>query len=59
MIDPKDVTFTTGNVHIPNSYRYSRKEVAAFLDDAKPKHPQLPAATKAQPGIPAARVGRP
>lgn len=39
MIDPKDVTFTTGNVHIPNSYRYSRKEVAAFLDDAKPKHP--------------------
>ena len=39
MIDPKDVTFTTGNVHIPNSYRYSRKEVAAFLADAKPKHP--------------------
>ena len=39
MIDPKDVTFTTGNVHIPNSYRYSREEVEDFVKDAKPKHP--------------------
>lgn len=39
MVDPKDVTFTTGNVNIPNSYRYRRQEVADFLDDAKPKHP--------------------
>lgn len=39
MIDPKDVTITTGNVNIPNSYRYSQKEVNDFLVDAKPKHP--------------------
>ena len=39
MIDPKDVTFTTDNVHIPNSYRYCRKEVEDFVKDAKPKHP--------------------
>lgn len=39
MIDPKYVEFTPGNVHIPNSYRYNRKEVVEFLDDAKPKHP--------------------
>ena len=39
MIDPKDVTFTTDNVHIPNSYRYCRKEVENFVKDAKPKHP--------------------
>lgn len=38
MIDPKDVTFTTGNVHIPNSYRYNRKAEAS----------QLPATSKAQ-----------
>jgi hypothetical protein len=39
MIDPKDVTFTTDNAHIPNSYRYSREEVEDFVKDAKPKHP--------------------
>ena len=39
MIDPKYVTFTADNVHIPNSYRYSREEVEDFVKDAKPKHP--------------------
>lgn len=39
MIDPKYVTFTTDNVHIPDSYRYSREEVEDFVKDAKPKHP--------------------
>lgn len=39
MIDPKYVTFTTDNVHIPDSYRYSREEVKDFVKDAKPKHP--------------------
>lgn len=38
MIDPNDVTFTTGNVHIKYSYRYSREEVTDFLADAKQKH---------------------
>ena len=39
MIDPKYVTFTTDNVHIPNSYRYCREEVEDFVKDAKQKHP--------------------
>lgn len=39
MIDPKYVTFTTDNVHIPDSYRYRREEVEDFVKDAKPKHP--------------------
>lgn len=39
MIDLNDVTFTTGNVHIKDSYRYSREEVSDFLVDAKQKHP--------------------
>ena len=39
MIDPRTVTFTTDNVHIPDSYRYRRQEVRTFLTEAKPKHP--------------------
>ena len=38
MIDPKNVTFSAGNIHIPNSYQYKRGEVTDFLNAARPAH---------------------